>query len=196
MNSTLRMLSLAGLVSTATLSHAAFAAETYTLDPMHTQTIFTVNHLGYSTVTGNFHDIKGTVVLDKQKPANSAVEVTIGAATVDTGVAPRDADLRSEHFFNVDKFPTMTFKSTKVTTTGADKADVEGDLTILGVTKPLTLKVKFNRSAPDQMRANSNVVGFTGTGKLKRSEFGMTTYLPYLGDDIDITVNSEAIIQK
>jgi polyisoprenoid-binding protein YceI len=196
MNSFVRTLALASVASAAIICNQAFAAETYTLDPMHTQTIFTVNHLGYSTVTGNFHDIKGTVVLDRQKPTNSTVDVTIGTGTVDTGVAPRDADLRSDHFFNVDKFPTMTFKSTKVVKTGADKADVEGDLTILGITKPLTLKVSLNRSAPDQMRANNNVVGFTGTGKLKRSDFGMTTYLPYLGDEIDITVNSEAIIQK
>jgi polyisoprenoid-binding protein YceI len=183
------------LLATVAMPASAFAADSFAVDPMHTQTIFTINHLGYSTITGNFHDIKGQLLLDDKAPANSSVTVTIGTASVDTGLAARDKDLQSAGFFNVEKFPTMTFKSTEVKTTGAKSADVMGNLTMLGVTKPVTLKVTFNRMAPDQMRNNAVVAGFTGTATIKRSDFGMKTYLPYIGDDVHLAINFEGIKQ-
>ncbi len=173
----------------------ALAADTFSLDPAHTQTVFTVSHLGYSTITGNFHDLKGSVVLDQDKPNNSRVEVVIGTATVDTGLAARDNDLRSKNFFNVAEFPSMTFKSTSVRRTGPKTADVIGDLTLLGVTKPEVLKVMLNRIAPDQLRNNATVAGFTGTTTIKRSEFGMKAYVPYIGDDVKVTINFEGLKQ-
>jgi polyisoprenoid-binding protein YceI len=171
----------------------ASAADLYTLDPDHTQTIFTINHLGYSIVTGNFHDIKGTLRLDERKPEASSVEVTIGTANVDTGVVARDDDLRSAEFFNVAKFPAMNFKSTRVKKKGAQSADVTGHLTLLGVTKPVTLKVTFNRMAPDFLRANKTVAGFTATTTIRRSDFGMTTFLPLIGDEVHVAISAEGI---
>jgi len=189
------LMAAAGAASIALTAGAASAADTFTLDPAHTQTIFAVNHLGYSTVTGNFHDLKGALVLDQEHPEKSTIAVTIGTATVDTGLAIRDDDLRSKTFFNAAQFPTMEFKSVAVKQTGDKTADVQGELTLLGVTKPVTMKVTFNRMAPDQLRKNATVAGFTATTVVKRSEFGMTAYVPYVGDDVAVTINFEGIKQ-
>lgn len=190
MKHSIRTMMLAGVLLSPV---PALAADLYTLDPDHTQTIFTIDHLGYSLVTGNFHDLKGTLTLDDKKPEASAVEVTIGTASVDTGVASRDNDLRSSGFFDVAKFPAMTFKSMKVKRRGTRTADVTGDLTLLGVTKPVTLKVTFNRMAPDFLRGNKVVAGFTATTTLKRSEFGMKEFVPLIGDEVHIAISAEGI---
>lgn len=174
---------------------AAFAADTYALDPAHTQTIFTINHLGFSTITGAVHDLKGTLLLDTAKPENSTVEVTMAADSVDTGFAARDKDLQGPMFFNAAQFPTMTFKSTRIKKTGAKTADIQGDFTLLGVTKPLTLKTTFNRMAQDTTGTNVYKAGFTATTTIKRSEFGMKAYVPYVGDDVNVTINFEGIKQ-
>jgi len=173
----------------------AHAADTYSLDPAHTQTVFNINHLGYSTMTGGFHDLKGTLVLDQAHPENSKVDVVIGTASVDTGFAARDADLRGAGFFNVAQFPNMEFRSTRIGHLSDKTAEVAGQLTLLGVPKPVLMKVTLNRMAPDQLRGNATVVGFTGTTTIKRSDFGMKTYLPYIGDDVTITVNFEGTKQ-
>lgn len=174
---------------------SATAADLYRLDPDHTQTIFTIDHLGYSHITGTFHDIKGTLTLDEKKPETSSVEVTICTGSVDTGSAPRDEDLRSADYFDVAKFPAMMFRSTAVRKRGARTADVTGDLTLLGVTKPVVLKVTFNRMAPDFLRGNSVVAGFTASTRIKRSDFGMKAFLPLIGDQVDIAINAEGIRQ-
>ena len=177
------------------LPSAALAADTFALDPAHTQTVFTISHLGYSMITGSFHELKGTLSLDQKAPEHSSIDVTIGATSIDTGFPARDDVLRSKAFFDVADFPTLEFKSTKVVLTGKETADVQGSLTVLGVTKPVVLKVQFNRLAPDQMRNNAVAVGFTGTASIKRSDFGMKAYLPYIGDDVKITVNFEGVQQ-
>lgn len=174
---------------------SAHAADTYSLDPAHTQTIFNINHLGYSTMTGGFHDLKGTLVLDQARPENSKVDVAIPTASVDTGLAARDADLRGANFFNAAQYPNMEFRSTRVRRLTDKTAEVAGELTLLGVTKPVVMKVAFNRMAPDQLRGNATVAGFTGTTMIKRSDFGMKAYLPYIGDDVTITVNFEGTKQ-
>jgi polyisoprenoid-binding protein YceI len=170
-------------------------ADTFALDPAHTQTVFTISHLGYSMVTGSFHDLKGKLSLDQKKPEDSSINVTLAATSIDTGFPARDDVLRSKAFFDIANFPTLEFKSTRVLVTGKQIAGVQGNLTLLGVTKPVELKVTFNRMAPDQMRNNAVVIGFTGTTTIKRSDFGMKTYLPYLGDDVQVTVNFEGIQQ-
>lgn len=177
------------------LPSAAMAADTFALDPAHTQTVFTISHLGYSMITGSFHELKGTLSLDQKKPDQSSVDVTIGTTSIDTGFQSRDDVLRSKTFFNASDFPTMEFKSTQVDLTSKESADVRGSLTLLGVAKPVVLKVKLNRLAPDQMRNNAVAVGFTGTTTIKRSDFGMKAFLPYVGDDVNITVNFEGIQQ-
>ena len=175
------------------LAPAAHAADTFNVDPQHTQAIFAINHLGYSTVTGSFHDIKGSVTLDMEHPAASRVDVTIGTASVDTDVPARDDVLRSNQFFDVANHPSMTFHGTRIVTTSAKTADVYGNLSILGVSRPVVLKTTFNRAAPDQMRGNSTVAGFTATTTIKRSDFGMKAFLPYIGDEVTVTLNFEGI---
>lgn len=184
----------AALISAAPIT-SAVAADTYTLDPAHTQVIFTINHLGFSTITGSVRDLKGTLLLDQAKPQNDQVSVTMGADSVDTGFAARDKDLQSAMFFNSAKFPTMTFKSTHISMTSAKTADVEGDLTLLGVTRPLILKTTFNRIAQDTIGTNVYKAGFTATTTIKRSDFGMKAYVPYVGDDVQVTINFEGIKQ-
>jgi polyisoprenoid-binding protein YceI len=190
-----RLMLPSALLLAGTFSAQAHAAEVFNVDPTHTQTLFSINHLGYSTVSGNFHDIKGTVQLDNSDLSKSSLDVTIGTGSIDTGVAARDANLRTPTFFNVDKFPTMTFKSTRVVVTGKGAADVEGTLTLLGVSKPVTLHATVNREAADQMRRDAVVVGVTAHGTLKRSDFGMKAYLPNLGDEVQLAINFEGIKQ-
>lgn len=177
------------------LPASAFAADTYALDPAHTQTIFTINHLGFSNITGAVHDLKGTLILDTAKPENSSVEVTMAADSVDTGFVDRDKALQSPMFFNVEQFPTMMFKSVHIKKTGAKTADIKGDFTLLGVTKSLTLKTVFNRMGPDTTGTNVYKAGFTATTTIKRSDFGMKAYVPYVGDDVSVTINFEGIKQ-
>ena len=186
-------LSLLLLAPLLLIAPAAHAADTFNADPAHTQAIFAINHLGYSTVTGSFHDIKATLVLDEQHPTLSHVDATIGMGSVDTGVPARDDVLRSDQFFNVAQFPTMTFHSQRVVKTGAKTADVHGDLSIHGVTRSVVLKTMFNRVGPDQMRNNATVAGFTATTSIKRSDFGMKAFLPYIGDNVMVTLNFEGI---
>lgn len=104
----------------------AMAADTFALDPAHTQTVFMINHLGYSMITGSFHDLKGTLSLDQKAPEQSSVEVTIGTSSVDTGFQSRDDVLRSKTFFDAADFPTMTFKSTRVVVTGQGHGGYSG----------------------------------------------------------------------
>jgi len=173
----------------------SFAADTFALDPAHTQTIFTINHLGFSTITGGVRDIKGTLIFDTQNIERSSVDVTMRADSIDTGFPARDEALRGAMFFNVATFPTMTFKSTHIKKTGATTSEILGDFTLLGITKPLTLKVTFNRMAQDTTGTNVFKAGFTGTTMLKRSDFGMKAYVPYVGDEVNITINFEGIKQ-
>ncbi|MBE1160894.1 YceI family protein [Dyella acidiphila] len=194
MNALRNAICAAVLISLAPLSPAS-AADTYVLDRAHTQVIFTINHLGFSTITGSVRDLKGTLLLDTTKPESSEVTVTMGADSIDTGFAARDKDLQNQMFFNVAKFPTMTFKSTHVTMTSSKTADIQGELTLLGVTKPLTLKTTFNRMAEDTIGTKVYKAGFTATTTLKRSDFGMKAYVPYVGDDVHVTINFEGIKQ-
>ena len=194
MNPLAKSLIVASLMTVA-VPVVALAADTYTLDPAHTQTIFTLDHLGFSTITGSVHGLTGTLLLDAKTPAKSSVEVTMAADGVDTGFAARDKALQGPMFFNVAQFPTMTFKSTHIKRTGAKTADIQGDFTLLGVTRPVTLKTTFNRMAQDTTGTNVYKAGFTATTTIKRSDFGMKAYVPYVGDDVKVTINFEGIKQ-
>ena len=194
MKFSLKLLFATNLIVAAPLT-SAFAADTYALDPAHTQTIFTINHLGFSTITGSVRDLKGTLVLDTAKLEDSTVKVTMATDSVDTGFAARDTALQGPMFFNVAQFPTMTFTSTHIRKTGAKTLDIEGDFTVLGITKRLVLKTTFNRAAQDTTGTNVYKVGFTATTTIKRSEFGMKAYVPYVGDDVHVTINFEGIKQ-
>lgn len=194
MKFSLKLLFAANLIVAAPLT-SAFAADTYALDPAHTQTIFTINHLGFSTITGSVRDLKGTLVLDTAKLEDSTVKVTMAADSVDTGFAARDTALHGPMFFNIAQFPTMSFASTHIRKTGTKTMDIQGDFTLLGITKRLVLKTTFNRAAQDTTGTNVYKVGFTATTTIKRSDFGMKAYVPLVGDDVHVTINFEGIKQ-
>lgn len=178
--------------STLLLSAAApawAAVDTFELDSTHTYPSFTVNHLGFSELRGAFYNTTGTLSYDQEKRTGS-VSVTIDTTSVSTGFAKRDEHLRSKDFFNAEKFPSMTFKADSFQL-DADKAvPVTGSLTLLGVTKPVTLQVKPTKCA---MRMDKNFVcGAVISGSLKRSDWGMTTYVPFIGDDVQLQIEVEA----
>jgi len=168
-------------------------AATYNLDPTHTYPNFTVSHLGYSTMHGRFGATKGTMELDLDKGTGS-VSVVIEAKSIDTGFHKRDEHLRSPDFFNVNEFPEITFKSTKVKFKGDSKAQVDGDLTIMGVTKNVSLMVHHIRCAIHPFN-KKEVCGFDATTSIKRSDFGMKFGLPAIGDDIAISLEVEGVRQ-
>lgn len=168
---------------------AQAAAETFTLDPSHTYVLWHINHFGFSNPSGKWM-AEGTLVLDETRPQDSKVNVTIHTADIVTGIPKLDEHLKKKEFFDVTKFPTATFVSDKVNVTGKNTAKVHGILTIHGVTKPITLDVTLNKIGISPI-TQKKTAGFTASTKLKRSDFGMTTYLPGLGDEVKINIEAE-----
>ena len=166
-------------------------ADSYAIDSAHTFPNFTINHLGFSTMHGRFGSTKGSLSIDLAKKTGS-VDITIDAASIDTGFKKRDDHLRSADFFNVNEFPEITFKSTKVKFKGDDKATVEGNITIKGVTKPITLDVHHIKCGTHPMN-KKQVCGFDATTSLKRSEFGVKYGIPAIGDEVKISLEAEAV---
>jgi len=171
----------------------AFAqSASWAIDTNHSQVNFQIRHGGVSTVRGSISGVTGTVVWDDKDPSKSSVEATINATTVSTNNEKRDGHLKSPDFFNVEKFPTLTFKSTSVT--GANgKLQVIGDLTLAGVTKSVTLDVD-GPTVPVKGMGGKLVTGFSATGMLKRSDFnfGSKFAAPILGDEVKFTIDVEA----
>jgi polyisoprenoid-binding protein YceI len=174
-------------------SAPAFAADTFKLEPTHTSVTFQYTHFGFSHPTGKFMNAVGTVTLDEATPANSSVEVSFAIDGVNTGVPALDEHLKGADFFDAAKFPTATFKSTKVEPTSATTAKVTGDLTIHGVTKPVTLDVTLNKKGPNMMKKET--AGFTAKGTINRSDFGISTDVPGVSDQIDLYIEAEANAQ-
>ncbi len=166
------------------------APETYTLDPHHTYALWFVNHYGFSKVSGKFI-ANGSLVLDEANPQNSKVNVIINIADLATGIPEFDQHLKSKDFFDAAQFPTATFASTKVDVTGKDSATVYGTLTIHGVSKPAILNVKLNTIGmhPYTMKKSA---GFSADTTIKRSDFGLGTYVPKISDEVKIDIEAEA----
>jgi polyisoprenoid-binding protein YceI len=145
---------------------------TWTFDPYHTQVEFSAKHLGMMTVRGHFNEVSATGNLDPEHPERSTVEATINTASIRTHNEQRDKDLRSSNFLEIEKFPTMTFKSTKIEHVGGDKYRVHGDLTIKGNTKSITLNaVKYGEFNDPQM---GHRIGYAAETKINRKDFGMS----------------------
>lgn len=182
----------AAVAATMTVASAQAATEKYVLDKPHTQVVFSVNHLGFSNSIGKFTDYSGHFIFDTEDPAKSNVEVTINTASIDLADQKWDDHMKGADFFNVEKFPAMTFKSTKIEKTGDKTANITGDLTLLGVTKPVTLAVTQNGSG-EHPYSKKFVSGFSATGTLKRSDFGMNYGLPAVGDEVKLIIEVEGI---
>ena len=169
------------------------APQEFEIDKTHTSIMFSVSHFGFSKVIGRFNDFSGNYTFDDANMLSGKVDLTINTTSIDTGMDKRDEHLRSPDFFDVEKFPTMTFTSTKVKKIGKNSAKVTGDLTLLGVTKPVTLDVKFNKLGeyPMPQYKGIPVAGFSVHGKIKRSDFGMKTFLGPIGDEIELMIETE-----
>jgi len=194
-----RIAVLAGLAMALSLPAGA-ANSTWQIDPQHSSAQFAVRHLGLSTVRGAFSKLSGTMLLEDQDVTKSSVEVTIDVNTVDTREPDRDKDLRSERFFDVAHFPTMTFKSKKIEQVARGKLRVTGDLTIRGTTKEVMLDVD-GPTAPAKDPWGNQRVAVTATTKVNRQDYGVKWNAKLdnggvvVGDDVNITIDAE-LIQK
>jgi polyisoprenoid-binding protein YceI len=184
----------AGLAAALSLPAAA-ATTTWQIDPAHSAAQFAVKHLAISTVRGAFTSLKGTVQFDDKDITKSSVEVTIDVNSVDTRQPDRDKDLRSDHFFDADHFPTITFKSTKVEQVSPGKLKVTGNLTIRGNTKEVVLDVD-GPSAPVKDPWGNQRIGINASSKVIRQDFGITYGPGLIGDEIAITIDAEMIPAK
>lgn len=165
-------------------------ADSYTIDSAHTFPNFTINHLGFSTLHGRFDKTSGSLRMDRAKGTGS-VAIVIETASISTGFAKRDDHLRSPDFFNAAEFPEITFKSTKVSFNDK-RATVVGNLTMKGVTKSVTLDVDSINCGVHPFN-KKQVCGFNATGHLKRSDFGIKYALPAVGDDLNLSIEVEAV---
>jgi polyisoprenoid-binding protein YceI len=172
-------------------AHALAQTQTWYLDPNHSAAQFSVRHMGISTVRGTFAKISG-VAEDSPDLSKASVKVTIDAGSVDTRVDARDKDLRSDHFFDVAKYPTITFQSKRVESAGAGKLKVTGDLTIHGVTKEVVLDVDGPTAPMKDPRGNSHR-GLSATTKISRADYGMTYGAPMVGDEVGIQLDVELV---
>ncbi|MFT3667121.1 MAG: YceI family protein [Pseudoxanthomonas sp.] len=171
---------------------SAFAAPvTYTLDPGHTNVLASWNHFGYSNPSINFGQVDGTLVYDADKVSASSVQVTLPLTGL-SALADQFYDhLTSDKWFDAAKYPTATFKSTKVEAAGEGKLKVTGDLTIKGVTKPVVLDVTLNKAGEHPMK-KVPAIGFDATATVKRSDFGVGAYAPMVSDEVVLKITTEA----
>jgi polyisoprenoid-binding protein YceI len=186
-------IAIAMLIALPVLAHA----DTWQIDPAHTNVEFTVRHMMISNVKGQFQKTTGTITINGNDPASATIDATIDASSVDTRVERRDTHLKSPDFLDVAKYPTITFKSTKVEADGPGKFKVTGDLTLHGVTKPVVLEVESS-GAPVKVMGGLHA-GASATTKINRSDFGLTwnkaleTGGVVVGDEVAISIDVEAI---
>ncbi|HZI89432.1 MAG TPA: YceI family protein [Candidatus Polarisedimenticolia bacterium] len=188
------------LLGSLLLAAPALAApQTYDIDPVHSRVEFTIRHL-FSKVTGNFGAFKGTILYDPASPASSSVKAEIDASSIDTNNDRRDGHLKSPDFFDVAKYPTLTFASTKVTPAGEGKFKIQGVLTMRGVSKPVTLDASFLGAGPGMDGVPH--AGFEATTKVDRKDYGILWNKALdqggtlLGDDVSINLEIEAATPK
>jgi polyisoprenoid-binding protein YceI len=170
---------------------ASSPAASYKLDPVHSMVVFKINHMGVSNILGRFGGPEGTFSTDDGK---ESIDATVKADSIDTANAQRDKHLKSADFFNVQQYPTITFKSTGVKKTGDNTYEVTGDLTLHGVTKSIT--VTLNKVGEKSLGGNfGDRAGFDGTFTVKRSDYGMNFMLQGVGDEVTLLVNLEGVKQ-
>ena len=173
--------------------HAHAEAVTYKLDPNHTLVLAQWNHGGYSHPVANFGQVDGTLVYDADNVTASSVQVTLPLAGLNSFVPKFDEHLRSDDFFDAAKYPNATFRSTQVEATGEGRLKVTGDLTIKDNTHPVVLDVTLNKTGERNGRA---AIGFDATGTVKRSDFGVDLFVPNIGDEVKLTITTEAMVPK
>ena len=201
--------SLAGAAAAALMTSGAVVARTqatqvpaevragsYVLDSAHGKITWSVNHLGFSTYYGQFVNVQAELNLDPANPSASTLSATIPLTDVDSNSDGLDTHLQTPDFFDTANHPTATFVSRSVTIDADDptEADVLGDLTIRGVTRPVTMEVEFNQAGPSM--GNTYKVGFDGEATIKRSEFGINYALPGISDEVELHIEGEFVLQQ
>ncbi len=172
----------------ANVDPTAVQSGSYVVEPNHTQVEFSVLHMGFTHYEGRLTNVSGTLDLSAKTPDKSALEVTVPVATVSTTSSKLDDELKSKDWLDAASFPTMTFKSKSVALAGKGEAKVMGDLTIHGVTKPVTLLAHFVGSGVNPLN-KKYTVGFDISGDIQRSDFGVKTYVPLISDKVHLTIN-------
>jgi polyisoprenoid-binding protein YceI len=183
---------LASLLLATGFAHAE--PVTYKLDPNHTNVLAEWSHRGYSRTVAHFGQVDGTLVYDADDVGKSSVQVTLPLSGLETFVPDFNEHLRSDDFFDAAKFPTATFRSTKVEQAGGNKLKVTGDLTLRGTTHPVVLDVTLNKIG--ESREGSPMIGFDATASLQRSAFGLGKYVPNVGDQVTLRISTEALGPK
>ncbi|SFT08891.1 YceI family protein [Sphingobacterium wenxiniae] len=175
------------------LSIGLFAQTTWTADPYHSKLGFTVTHLGIADVPGHFNTYDVSIVSATEDFSDAVVELTVQTNSIDTRVEPRDNHLKSADFFDVEKHPTMTFKSNTVKKSAENTYTLEGDLTLLGVTKPITMTMKYRGTTKNPNAEGAPVAGIQITGVIKRSDFGLGNKFPapMISDEVQIKADGE-----
>jgi len=193
----LLIVSLPALADQKTGAAVPAAAQTqkFNIDNNHTQVSFTYDHFGFSNPTARLEQIKGSIELNQKDWGKSSVIVTMPLAGLHTGVEKLDTHLKSADFFDAEKNPDITFKSTKVEKTGEQSLKVTGDLTAHGVTKPVTLDVKINKIGENKMM-QTQTAGFDADTSLKRSDWGVGAYVPGVSDEVKVHITVSADLAK
>ena len=185
------LINLTAVLALTACAHAQ--AGSWTIDPAHSAAQFSVRHMGISTVRGAFTKLTGAVNYDPADPAKTSIEATIDAGSIDTRVEGRDKDLRSPNFLDVEKYPTLVFKSKRVEPSGPGKLKVAGDLTIHGVTKEVVLDVDGPSSPVKDPRGNLHM-GASASTRISRKEFGVSGAPAMVGDEVSIVLDVELVM--
>lgn len=190
------LIALALILQTAVSAQAendakpAYAAGTYHLDPNHTSVTFRIMHMGFSRFTGRFDKIEGTMNFNANAPEQSGIDITVYPNSVNANNVKLEEELRGDKWFNVLKFQRATFRSARIERTGPTSGKVTGDFTLMGITRPLTLEVTLIGSGEHPM-LKKPVLGFSATATIKRSDYGLTNYLPMIGDEVTLQIETE-----
>ena len=184
-----------GSISAASAQTIGVPAGSYVSDPLHTNVLWSVSHFGTSTYIGRFDGTQATLEIDPTDATKSKLTATIDPASVNVNYSKDDkdfaAEIESDMFLDAAKFDEITFVSTEIKATGENTGTVTGDLTFHGVTKPVTLDVKMNGALNPHPMTKKPVVGFSATGTIKRSDFGVATLVGPIGDDVKLTIETE-----
>lgn len=183
-------ITLATILTTALLATPAIAADSFSIDDRHTFPMFEINHMNFSQQRGRFNKTTGKVQIDAQA-GKGKIDISIDTASIDMGLDEWDKHMKNEDFFNVEKHPTMTFGADKISFQNGVPVAADGTLTLLGVSQPVRLAIANYRCGLHLMNRKT-VCGAEVTASIKRSQFGMTKYIPFVGDEVKIVIPVEA----
>ena len=178
----------------ANLRFDSLPAGDYVVEPSHTRILFSVSHLGFTTWYGDFSHASGAAKIDPHHPAASNLQVSVPADSISTTNQVLDGELKGADWFDAARFPAITFTARKLTLTSPNRGEIVGDLTLHGVTRPLTLQVRFNGSGANPLD-KVYTAGFEAVGQIKRSDFGVAKYVPMVGDNVMVII-SAAFVRK